>query len=130
MERIGSDDQQDILTLEERLSRRVIGQDEAISAITKALRRARAGLSDPTRPLGVFMLLGPSGVGKTELCKALSEALFGSEDALIRVDMSEYSEEGNRLPVDRLAARLRRLRRRRPTDGRGAETTLQRGAVR
>ncbi len=93
VERIGSDDQQDILTLEERLSRRVIGQDEAISAITKSLRRARAGLSDPTRPLGVFMLLGPSGVGKTELCKALSEALFGSEDALIRVDMSEYSEE-------------------------------------
>ena len=93
MERIGSDDQQDILTLAERLSRRVVGQDEAISAITKALRRARAGLSDPTRPLGVFMLLGPSGVGKTELCKALSEALFGSEDALIRVDMSEYSEE-------------------------------------
>ena len=93
VERIGSDDQQDILTLAERLSRRVIGQDEAISAITKALRRARAGLSDPTRPLGVFMLLGPSGVGKTELCKALSEALFGSEDALIRVDMSEYSEE-------------------------------------
>ena len=93
VERIGSDDQQDILTLEERLSRRVIGQDEAISAIAKSLRRARAGLSDPTRPLGVFMLLGPSGVGKTELCKALSEALFGSEDALIRVDMSEYSEE-------------------------------------
>lgn len=93
VERIGSDDQQDILTLEERLSRRVIGQDEAISSITKALRRARAGLSDPTRPLGVFMLLGPSGVGKTELCKALSEALFGSEDALIRIDMSEYSEE-------------------------------------
>ena len=93
VERIGSDDQQDILTLEERLSRRIVGQDEAISAIAKALRRARAGLSDPTRPLGVFMLLGPSGVGKTELCKALSEALFGSEDALIRVDMSEYSEE-------------------------------------
>lgn len=93
VERIGSDDQEDILTLEERLSRRVIGQDEAISAIAKSLRRARAGLSDPTRPLGVFMLLGPSGVGKTELCKALSEALFGSEDALIRVDMSEYSEE-------------------------------------
>ena len=63
VERIGSDDQQDILTLEERLSRRVVGQDEAISAIAKALRRARAGLSDPTRPLGVFMLLGPSGVG-------------------------------------------------------------------
>ena len=93
VERIGSDDQQDILSLEERLSRRVVGQNEAISSIAKSLRRARAGLNDPTRPLGVFMLLGPSGVGKTELCKALSEALFGSEDALIRVDMSEYSEE-------------------------------------
>lgn len=93
VERIGTENQQDILTLEERLSSRVIGQNEAVSAIVKSLRRARAGLSDPTRPLGVFMLLGPSGVGKTELCKALSEALFGTEDALIRVDMSEYSEE-------------------------------------
>ena len=79
--------------MENVLAKRVIGQNEAIASIAKALRRARAGLNDPTRPLGVFMLLGPSGVGKTELCKALSEALFGSEDALIRVDMSEYSEE-------------------------------------
>lgn len=93
VERIGTENQQDILTLEERLLSRVIGQNEAVSAIVKSLRRARAGLNDPTRPLGVFMLLGPSGVGKTELCKALSEALFGTEDALIRVDMSEYSEE-------------------------------------
>lgn len=93
VERVGTENQQDILTLEERLSSRVIGQNEAVSAIVKSLRRARAGLNDPTRPLGVFMLLGPSGVGKTELCKALSEALFGTEDALIRVDMSEYSEE-------------------------------------
>lgn len=93
VERVGSDQQQDILDLENMLAKRVIGQNEAIASIAKALRRARAGLNDPTRPLGVFMLLGPSGVGKTELCKALSEALFGSEDALIRVDMSEYSEE-------------------------------------
>ena len=93
VERVGSDQQQDILNLESVLAKRVIGQDEAIASIAKAFRRARAGLNDPTRPLGVFMLLGPSGVGKTELCKALSEALFGSEDALIRVDMSEYSEE-------------------------------------
>lgn len=77
VERVGTENQQDILTLEERLSSRVIGQNEAVSAIVKSLRRARAGLNDPTRPLGVFMLLGPSGVGKTELCKALSEALFG-----------------------------------------------------
>ncbi len=89
------DDHGDILHLEEKLSSRVVGQHEAISAIAKALRRAYAGLNDPTRPIGVFMLMGPSGVGKTELCKALSEALFSSEDALIRVDMSEYSEEAS-----------------------------------
>ena len=93
VERVGADDQQDILNLEKTLRRRIIGQDEAVSSIARALRRSRAGLGDPTRPLGVFMLLGPSGVGKTELCKALSEALFGSEEALIRIDMSEYSEE-------------------------------------
>lgn len=93
VERIGMDDQQDILGLAKTLKRRIIGQDEAVSSIARALRRSRAGLGDPTRPLGVFMLLGPSGVGKTELCKALSEALFGSEEALIRIDMSEYSEE-------------------------------------
>ena len=93
VERVGADDQQDILNLERTLKRRIVGQDEAISSIARALRRSRAGLGDPTRPLGVFMLLGPSGVGKTELCKALSEALFGSEEALIRIDMSEYSEE-------------------------------------
>lgn len=93
VERVGADDQQDILNLEKTLRRRIIGQDEAISSIARALRRSRAGLGDLTRPLGVFMLLGPSGVGKTELCKALSEALFGSEEALIRIDMSEYSEE-------------------------------------
>ena len=82
-------------TLEERLAQRVIGQDEAIATIGKAIRRARAGLNDPNRPLGVFMLLGPSGVGKTELCKALSEAQFGRESSLVRIDMSEYSEEAS-----------------------------------
>ncbi len=93
LEHVGADEQEKLLHLEERLSQRVIGQDEAISTIARAIRRSRAGLSDPTRPIGVFMMLGPSGVGKTELCKALSEALFGSEDALVRIDMSEYSEE-------------------------------------
>jgi len=93
VERIGADNQQDILNLESRLLARIVGQNDAVASIARALRRSRAGLGDPTRPLGVFMLLGPSGVGKTELCKALSEALFGSEEALIRIDMSEYSEE-------------------------------------
>ena len=91
--RMDAGDNADVLGLEEKLRRRIIGQDEAVSALCRALRRARAGLGDPGRPFGVFMLLGPSGVGKTELCRALSDALFGSEDALIRIDMSEYAEE-------------------------------------
>lgn len=93
LEHVGADEQMRLLHLEEKLGQRVIGQSEAISTIARAIRRSRAGLSDPTRPIGVFMMLGPSGVGKTELCKALSEALFSSEDALVRIDMSEYSEE-------------------------------------
>ena len=84
---------QEIFSLEKKLKKRIVGQNEAIHSICRALRRADAGLNDPTRPFGVFMLLGPSGVGKTELCKALSEALFGTEEALVRIDMSEYSEE-------------------------------------
>lgn len=95
LERVRTNEAQGILSLEKQLSKRIIGQEEAIASVAKALRRARAGLNDPSRPLGVFMLLGPSGVGKTELCKALSEALFGSEEALIRIDMSEYSEESS-----------------------------------
>ena len=81
--------------LEKQLEARVVAQHEAISSLSKAIRRAQAGLNDPARPLGVFMLFGPSGVGKTELCKALAQALFGREDALIRMDMSEYSEEAS-----------------------------------
>src|SRR5699024_11430784 len=71
----------------------VIGQDEAVKAVSKAIRRARSGLKDPTRPIGSFMFLGPTGVGKTELAKALAEAMFGSEDSMIRIDMSEYMEK-------------------------------------
>ena len=82
-----------LLHLEDILHRRVIGQDEAVKAVSKAVRRARAGLKDPNRPIGSFIFLGPTGVGKTELCKALGEALFGDEDSLIRIDMSEYMEK-------------------------------------
>jgi len=81
-----------LLKMEEILHKRVIGQDEAVRAVSRSIRRARAGLKDPKRPIGSFMFLGPTGVGKTELCKALAEALFGDEDAMIRIDMSEYSE--------------------------------------
>ncbi|MGE5404222.1 MAG: ATP-dependent Clp protease ATP-binding subunit [Candidatus Saccharibacteria bacterium] len=82
-----------MVNLEEYLHRRVIGQDEAINAVSRAVRRARAGLKDPKRPIGSFVFLGPTGVGKTELARALTEAMFGNEDALIRLDMSEYMEK-------------------------------------
>jgi ATP-dependent Clp protease ATP-binding subunit ClpC len=82
-----------LLKMEEELQKRVIGQDEAVVSLTRAIRRSRAGLKDPTRPIGSFIFLGPTGVGKTELAKTLAEFLFGDEDALIRVDMSEYMEK-------------------------------------
>ena len=82
-----------LLKLEADLQRRVVGQDEAVAAVAQAVRRARAGLADPQRPNGSFLFLGPTGVGKTELCRALAEAIFDSEDAMVRVDMSEYMEK-------------------------------------
>lgn len=82
-----------LLRLEDELHKRVIGQNEAVTAVSKAIRRGRVGLKDPKRPIGSFIFLGPTGVGKTELSKALSEAMFGDEDALIRIDMSEYMEK-------------------------------------
>ena len=81
-----------LLDLEELLHHRVIGQEEAVSAVARAIRRSRVGMGDPGRPIGSFLLLGPTGVGKTELCRALAEALFGDEKAIIRIDMSEYME--------------------------------------
>jgi len=82
-----------LLTMEERLHQRVIGQDEAIAAVSDAIRRARAGLKDPRRPIGSFIFLGPTGVGKTELARALAQFLFDSEEAMVRIDMSEYMEK-------------------------------------
>jgi ATP-dependent Clp protease ATP-binding subunit ClpB len=84
---------QKLIHMEERLHRRVIGQDEAINAVSNAIRRARAGLQDPNRPLGSLLFLGPTGVGKTELARALAEFLFDDEQAMVRVDMSEYQEK-------------------------------------
>ncbi|HUX49044.1 MAG TPA: ATP-dependent Clp protease ATP-binding subunit [Dehalococcoidia bacterium] len=84
-----------LLQMEEALHHRIIGQDEAINTVAKAVRRARAGLKDPRRPIGVFIFLGPTGVGKTELVRALAEFMFGSEDALVRLDMSEFMEPHN-----------------------------------
>ena len=91
--RLTEDEGERLLKLEETLHARVIGQDEAVSAVARAIRRGRVGLRDPKRPIGSFVFLGPTGVGKTELCKTLAEALFGDENAMLRFDMSEYMEK-------------------------------------
>src|SRR3546814_11780634 len=130
--------------MEERLHRRLIGQDEAVTAVSDAIRRARAGLKDPKRPIGSFIFMGPTGVGKTELARALAEFLFDDENAMVRIDMSEYME---RPAVARLTGappgyvgyeeggQLTEATRRRPyagvlfEDGNGARQG-QRGSVR
>ncbi|MGI8534400.1 MAG: ATP-dependent Clp protease ATP-binding subunit [Candidatus Limnocylindrales bacterium] len=93
--RIAQEESRRLMQMEEALHKRVVGQQEAIDIVSKAVRRARAGLKDPKRPIGSFIFLGPTGVGKTELAKALAEFMFGSEDALIKVDMSEFMERHN-----------------------------------
>ena len=82
-----------LLKMEESIGQRVVGQDEAVKAVSDAIRRSRAGLSDPNRPNGSFLFLGPTGVGKTELSKALAEFLFDTEEAMVRIDMSEFMEK-------------------------------------
>ena len=93
MSRLLEGEVEKLVHMEERLHRRVIGQDEAVAAVTNALRRSRAGLQDPDRPIGTFLFLGPTGVGKTELARALAEFMFDSQDAMVRIDMSEYMEK-------------------------------------
>lgn len=93
VERLTEEESERLLKMEEILHKRVIGQDEAVKAVARAIRRARAGLKDPKRPIGSFIFLGPTGVGKTELARALAEAMFGDENAMIRLDMSEYMEK-------------------------------------
>ena len=118
-----------LLQMEDFLHNRVVGQQEPIVTISKAVRRARAGLKDPKRPIGSFIFLGPTGVGKTELAKTLAEFMFGSEDHLIKIDMSEFQE---RHTTSRLVGspRLCRLWRGRPAHRRGAAQALLGGAVR
>lgn len=93
LEQMEKKESQRLLDLEKDLHERVVGQDEAVNAVARSIRRARSGLKDPNRPIGSFMFLGPTGVGKTELAKTLAESMFGEEDALIRLDMSEYMEK-------------------------------------
>lgn len=92
-EQLTEEESQRLLKLESVLHERIVGQDEAVTAVAKAIRRSRVGLKDPKRPIGSFIFLGPTGVGKTELCKTLAESLFGTENAMIRLDMSEYMEK-------------------------------------
>ena len=119
-----------LVHMEERLASRVVGQTEAVQAVSNAVRRARSGIQDPNRPLGSFIFMGPTGVGKTELARALAEFLFDSEQALIRLDMSEYMEKHT---VSRLIGAppgLCGLRGRRPADRGGAAPALFGGSVR
>jgi len=90
--RLVESERQKLTHIEEQLGKRVIGQEHALKAVADAVRRNRAGLGDPNRPIGSFLFLGPTGVGKTETCKALAEFLFDTEDAMVRIDMSEYGE--------------------------------------
>ena len=119
-----------LLRLEEHLHDRVVGQDDAVDAVAEAVRRSRAGLGDPDRPVGSFLFLGPTGVGKTELARSLAEALFGDADRMIRLDMSEFQERHTVSPAGRRAARLRRLRRGRAADRGGAAPAVLGGAAR
>ena len=93
MQKLAESESARLKKLEQTLHKRVVGQEEAVTAVAKAVRRGRVGLKDPGRPIGSFLFLGPTGVGKTELSKALAEALFGNEESMIRVDMSEYMEK-------------------------------------
>ena len=119
-----------LLKMEEELSSKVIGQDEAVIAISKALRRSRADLKDPRRPIGSFIFLGPTGVGKTFLAQTLAEFMFGDRDALIQIDMSRVHGEVHRFAVDRVASGLCRLRRGRPAFRSGPPPPVFRGPVR
>lgn len=118
-----------LLKMEDFLHKRLVGQDEAVALVSDAIRRSRAGLSDPNRPYGSFLFLGPTGVGKTELCKALAEFLFDTEEHMIRIDMSEFME---RHSVARLigAPRVMWATRRRTSHRSRAPQALQRDPAR
>ena len=120
-----------LLHMEERLHERDHRPGRRPSSpLSDAIRRARAGLKDPQRPIGSFIFLGPTGVGKTELAKALAEYMFDDEDAMVRIDMSRVRRAAHRLAADRRASRLRRLRRGRRPHGGGAAPPLQRRPLR
>ena len=109
VQKLTEDENNKLKHLEEKLHERIVGQDEAVEAVSKAIRRGRVGLKDPKRPIGSFLFLGPTGVGKTELSKALAEILFENENAIIRLDMSEYMEAHSVSRLNRVTTRICRL---------------------
>ncbi len=119
-----------VLKMEEALKANIIGQDEAVSTVCRAIRRSRADIKDPNRPIGAFLFLGPTGVGKTLLAKQLAINMFGGEDALIQVDMSEYMEKFADQPHDRISSRICGPRRRRPAHRTSAPAPLLRRPLR
>ena len=127
--RLSTEDSLRLMKMEDELHRRVISQDEAVKAVARAVRRSRSGLKDPKRPTGCFIFAGPTGVGKTLLAKALAEFMFGDEDALVQIDMSEYMEKHNVSRLIGAPTGLRRLRRRRPVDGEDPPPPLCRRAA-
>ena len=120
---------QKLLHMEHVLGERLIGQKKAVAAVSDAVRRARAGISDPNRPTGSFLFLGPTGVGKTELAKALADFLFDDERAMVRIDMSEYSEKHSVARLVGRPSRVRGLRGRRAADRGRAPPPLLRAAA-
>ena len=124
------EERQKLLGLADALNQRVIGQPEAVEAAAAAVRRGRSGLADQNRPIACLLFTGPTGVGKTELCRALAQELYGDSNAMIRLDMTEYMEKAVRLPAHRRASRLRGLRGGRGPDGKGPAAAVQLGSVR
>lgn len=122
--RLQEDETEKLIGMEKAMHNRIIGQDEAVTKISNAIRLARSGLKDPKRPIGTFLFLGPTGVGKTELGKTLASILFNDEDSLIRIDMSEFMGKTQYFEVNRCNRRLRRLRGRRAAYGSRQAQTL------
>lgn len=130
VKKITQDENEKLRNLEKELHKRVIGQNQGVEAVAKCIRRGRVGVKDPNRPIGSFLFLGPTGVGKTETSKALAEVLFGTEDAIIRVDMSEYMEAHSTSKLIGSPPRICRIWRRRIPNKKSKTKTIFNNSIR